>query len=201
MLIRVEIPKPEVTISGSFDPLSAAASPRQRHLQEAAVSTLDSQPHAPKRWESFKQPLPLILQIFQGLTEKTEDFWQHAAPYFQRKEFAAGTVLFSRGERSAAFYLLQVGMLRAAYYLPVGSYQESIVAGTTCGELPFFSKTSRTATVVAERDSICWCLDEETWEEMQLKWPEGAHELLGVALKLTKERVDAVTSYVLTTAG
>lgn len=165
------------------------------------MTTLDTQPHAPKRWQTFKQPLPLILQIFQGLTDKNEDFWHRAAPFFERRDFAAGTVLFSRGERPGAFYLLQEGILRAAYSLPVGSYQESIVAGTTCGELPFFSKTSRTATVVAERDCVCWCLDQDSWEEMQKKWPEGARELLGIALKLTKERVDAVTSYVLTAAG
>ena len=92
-------------------------------------------------------------------------------------------------------------MLKANYSLPVGRYQESIVAGTTCGELPFFSSTTRTATVTAERDCVVWALEAQNWERMQKEWPEGAQELLVLALRLTKERVDAVTSYVLVSAG
>lgn len=104
-------------------------------------------------------------------------------------------------EKAGYFYLVESGILHAHYSLPVGRYHESIVAGTTCGELPFFSSSARTATVSAERDCVCWRLGSEAWERMNEEWPEGSRELLGVALKLTKERVDAVTSYVLTTAG
>ncbi len=110
-------------------------------------------------------------------------------------------MLFSRGDAAEAFYLLQTGILRAKYHLPTGYYHESIVAGTTCGELPFFSSTLRTATVAAEMDSVAWKLDQEGWDKMQKDWPEGSRELLKVALRLTKERVDAVTGYVLMTAG
>ncbi len=103
------------------------------------------------KWQDFQQPLPLILQTFQGLTLKTEDFWFCVTPYFERKEFGAGSVLYRRGDPSTGFYLLEEGIFRATYELPQGNYYESIVAGTTCGELPFFSETERTATVVAER--------------------------------------------------
>lgn len=85
--------------------------------------------------------------------------------------------------------------------MPAGGFSESIVAGTTCGELPFFSGTERTATVVAETEVKVWVLDGEAWARMQEEWGEGARELLKVALGLTKERVDAVVGYVLTSAG
>lgn len=179
-----------------------AASPRQRFLQEAATNTLEEHTSlAPKKWHSFKQPLPLILQTFQELTAKNEDFWGKAMPYFERHEIVHGTVLFSRGQDPDAFYLLEQGMLHAHYTLPVGNYQESIVAGTTCGELPFFSETARTATVSAEKDCITWRLSKASWEEMQKDWPEGAQEILRIAMKLTKERFDGIVAYVLTTAG
>lgn len=167
----------------------------------AANTTLASTSAPPKKWSSFKQPLPLILQTFQDLTTQNEDFWHRATPYFTRVFFPRGTILFSRGEGSDAFFLLEEGILHADYVLPVGQYHESIVAGTTCGELPFFSESERTATVSAERDCVCWRLGSAEWERMQSEWPQGAGELLRVALKLTKERVDAVTGYVLTTAG
>jgi SulP family sulfate permease len=141
------------------------------------------------------------LQTFQGLTDNNEDFWFRAVPFFIKKEFLAGTVLYHRGEPAQGFYLLEDGILRADYELPQGRYFESIVAGTTCGELPFFSETDRTATVQAERDCVTWLLDRENWERLQKEDPDVAQELLRISLKLTSERMSAITSYVLTTAG
>lgn len=74
---------------------------------------------------------------------------------------------------------------------------ETIVAGTVCGELPFLSETRRTASVSAERDCVAWKLDREGWRQIQ-QMERGdaiAAELLQLGLKLTTERMDAITSY------
>jgi sulfate permease, SulP family len=176
------------------------SSPRRNQLARVANITLDESPGESK-WQNFKAPLRLILQTFQGLTDKNEDFWFRAVPFFTKKEYLEGTVLYRCGEPAHGFYLLEDGVLRADYDLPQGQYFESIVAGTTCGELPFFSDTSRTATVQAEKDSITWLLDRENWEKLQKADPDVARELLMISLKLTSERMSAITSYVLTTAG
>ena len=191
----------------------SVASPRTKYLAQATTATLDAQreslPH--KRWSTFKQPLPLLLHTMQGLSRKNEDFWFKAMEYFTSQELGAGDILYHINDKADAFYLLEKGILRATCELPMGGYQESIVAGTTCGELPFFSDTRRTATVVAEYDHadkndasdavVVWALHSDAWARLQAEWPEGAQELLSIALRLTKERVDAVTGYVLTTAG
>ena len=192
---------------------SSASSPRTNYLAQVTSATLDTQRDAlpPKRWSTFKRPLPLLLHCMQGLSDQNEDFWFKAVPYFEKQELRAGEVLFHTNDMADAFYLLEKGILRASYELPMGSYQESIVAGTTCGELPFFSDTRRTATVVAESSNgdadespdavIVWALKASAWKKLQSEWSEGAQEFLTIALRLTKERVDAVTGYVLTTAG
>ena len=176
------------------------SSPRRNQLHRVARLALDENA-GESRYTNFKEPLRLILQTFQGLTDKNEDFWFRAVPFFIRKEFLTGTVLYLRGESAQGFYLLEDGILRADYELPQGRYFESIVAGTTCGELPFFSETDRTATVQAERDCVTWLLDRENWERLQKEDPDVAQELLRISLKLTSERMSAITSYVLTTAG
>lgn len=94
------------------------------------------------------------------------------------------------------FYLLEDGIFRADYDLEQGKFSESIVAGTTCGELPFFSDTPRTATVVAEKRAIAWILDEEHWNRLQKEHQEVAYELMKICLKLTSERLSAITRYV-----
>jgi SulP family sulfate permease len=176
------------------------SSPRRNHLARIANTTLDESP-GDSKYQNFKEPLRLILQTFQGLTEKNEDFWFRVVPFFTKKEYLSGTTLYQTGEPALGFYLLEEGILRATYNLPQGQYYESIVAGTTCGELPFFSETDRTATVQAERDCVTWLMDKEKWEKLQKEDPDVAQELLRISLKLTSERMSAITSYVLTTAG
>lgn len=188
------------SLFSSFDP--PFNSPRQSHLAEAAREALTSVkvPH-PSKWQSFNEPLRLMLQIFQGLSGKNEDFWFQATPYFKRKEYPAGTTLFRRGEPATGFYLVERGIVRAEYDLPQGWLCESIVAGTTCGELPFFSETERTATALVERDCVVWLMDCDSWEKLQKEEPEVAREFLRISLKLTSERMSSITSYILTTAG
>ena len=82
---------------GFFD--AAFNSPRRNLVYQAAASTLKDQAASPVRWQHFKQPLPLLLQTFQELTEKNEDFWFKACSYFKRQEFPQGAVVFNRGVR------------------------------------------------------------------------------------------------------
>ncbi|KAL9126481.1 MAG: hypothetical protein Q9217_004480 [Psora testacea] len=195
------VPKPEpnrLTIPSDL----AFSSPRQHHLHQVAAATLSEQdPARPARWEDFHQPLRLILQTFSTVSDKPDDFWFAAVPYFVRKDFRAGALLYHAGETPKGFYLLECGMLKAKYDLPQGRYSELIVAGTTCGELPFFSSTARTATTHAERDCVTWILTPEKWEQMQEEKPAVAQELLKISLRLTSERMDAVTKYMLLTSG
>jgi SulP family sulfate permease len=109
--------------------------------------------------------------------------------------------LYSRGDDPDGFYVLEQGRLRTEYELDQGSFFEVILPGTTCGELPFFSETDRTGTVAAENDSVAWLLTRDRYNELERREKEVATELLKVGLKLTKERMDAITSYVLVTAS
>lgn len=173
------------------------SSPRHRYLQQAATTTLhedESAAFAPAAWSAMRQPLPLLLQTFQGLTSRNEDFWFPVCAFFTRETYAAGSVLFEAGDVPQSFYLLESGMLRAEYHMPQGRYFELIVAGGPCGELPFFSETRRTATVKAEQDCVAWSLSVEMWGRLREREPEIARELLTVSLKLTRERMDSITS-------
>jgi SulP family sulfate permease len=198
----VDIPDPD-----HDSPLShldgIVGSPRTSARHEAAQATIgeDRQPERTTKWHNLKQPLPLLLRAFQDLSPQTEDFWFRAVPFFARREFARAQLIYRKGDRPDGFYLLQSGLLRADYTLEQGNYYESIVAGTTCGELPFFSETERTCSVYAETDSVAWLLTPEQWAELQKRDFAVAQELLKVGLKLSAERMNAITSYVLITAS
>jgi sulfate permease, SulP family len=159
-----------------------------------ATTTLDEQDHVPlRRWQEYRQPLQLILQTFSSVSDKPEDFWERLVPSLIRQEYRAGTTLYKRGDPPNGFYLLETGMLKAEYRLQQGQFSELILAGTTCGELPFFSGTNRTSTTTADTDCVTWVLNEENWERLQNREGEVTQELLKISLKLTSERMDAIT--------
>jgi sulfate permease, SulP family len=173
---------------------AAFNSPRSNQVARAATTALIE--HAPTVLAKAQpQPLPLIMQAFKDATSRDADFWRRAAPYFRRATFSAGAVLHRGGEATAeGLYLLEEGALRAEHDLEQGRYSESMVAGTTCGELPFFAETGRTATVVAEDESVAWLLDRASWRRMEVEAPEVAMEMLKVGMKLTSERMNSITS-------
>ncbi|KAK4999606.1 hypothetical protein LTR66_001388 [Elasticomyces elasticus] len=170
-------------------------SPVRALLHRAASATIrEYDKTLPMPENNPKQPLTLLIQAFHDFTNKDATFWTPILPYFTRREYTRGTVLYSRGDRPDGFYLLQSGVLRADYNLEQGEYSESIMAGTTCGELPFFSETSRTSTVAAESDCVAWLLSPESWEALQQERAEISRELLKIGMKLSAERMKAVTS-------
>ncbi|KEY71033.1 hypothetical protein S7711_00857 [Stachybotrys chartarum IBT 7711] len=196
----LDVPGAGPSKSSPFD--MPSNSPRQSRLAEAAhhaLATVEIQ--RPSKWQSFKEPLRLMLQVFQSVSDKNEDFWFPAVSYFKRREYPAGTVLFRRGETADGFYLVERGIIRAEYDLPQGWLCESIVAGTTCGELPFFSETNRTATAVVEKDCVVWLMDREGWHKLQGDKADISREFLRISLKLTSERMSSITSHILSVAG
>jgi SulP family sulfate permease len=234
--------------------LNTTTSQPQLQLPPPSQST-DQEPH------QFEQPLQLLLLAFQSHTTQSAEFWSRAAPYFEQRTFSPGERLYSRGDKADGLYVIQKGILRARYALEQGLYHETIVAGTTCGELPFFSETRRTSDVRAagrgEEDTdivldddldrlptifeasgpaglaplelsdelihssssssslasaassyssssaavVAWLLTTERWQVLQVEHPDVARELLKVGLRLSAERMNAVTSYVLITAS
>ncbi|KAI4287656.1 MAG: hypothetical protein L6R35_003082 [Caloplaca aegaea] len=171
------------------------SSPRRQQLQQVATTAFREQDPIPHtRWQYYTQPFQLLVQTFSTVSDKPEDFWHRTVPFFERRQFDAGHILYSREEMADGFYLLESGMLKAEYILPqLGKFSELIVEGTTCGELPFFSGTKRTSTTSAERDCVTWMLNQANWEELQKTQPDIAQELLKISLKLTSERMDAIT--------
>ena len=84
---------------------SLGTSPRQQIVHQAATTTIKeerkrlqgSNTGVSSAFQHFRQPMPLLMQIFQDLSDKTEDFWFSIAPFFKRECIPAGTVLWNQG--------------------------------------------------------------------------------------------------------
>ncbi|KAK6208230.1 hypothetical protein LQW54_007012 [Pestalotiopsis sp. IQ-011] len=199
---NLEVPNPRKAVQSLEPGEYLSESPRRNYRHEVAKNVLvEHELKRASRWRNINEPLRLMLQIFHDLSDKNEDFWFRAKPYFVQTEYPAGTVLYRRGEPAKGFYLLERGELRADYETPQGKLSEPIVQGTTCGELPFFSQTNRTATVQAVRNCVAWVMDTERWEKLRQEQNDVYQELLSISLKLTTERMNAMTNYTLANAN
>jgi SulP family sulfate permease len=79
------------------------SSPRRQILHDAATTAIKEERHfgpvlsAPSTYQHFRQPMPLLMQIFHDLSDKNEDFWFKIAPFFAKETIPAGTVLWNQG--------------------------------------------------------------------------------------------------------
>lgn len=194
-----ELDVPRDTIAS----LDMAHSPRATLLHQAAATTLTShqtRSTPASKYKNFAPPLPLLLQVFQDLSGKREDFWHRVCPFFVREEIPAGKILWQEGTEANCFYVLESGMIRATYELETGRLIENIAPGTVAGELPFLSETPRTAQLVTTLDSVVWKMDRKSFEKLR-QMPGGleiVNELQKIGLSLTSERLSAILSYGLT---
>lgn len=196
-----EASNPPFAMSDSFH-----NSPRRTHIAAAGVSTLPfAAPTAGGMGGgehksggktgghsgglSLKQPLPILLQTFSDYfddpAQNPHDFFFQITPYLSPVQTKAGETIFSRDDTADALYLIESGCLRATYEYEdhCELIQETMVAGTVAGELTMLSASKRNATVVAERDSRLWRLDQEGLEKMERERPEVARRFVKIVLK------------------
>lgn len=176
-------------------------SPRVAFIHQVADKAVLQDPQiATSKLQHYQQPVPILMQTFQGISNERESFWLGVAPFFKREEHKAGEILYTADTDATGFYIIESGILRADSMLEQGEIYETILAGTTCGELPFFSETPRTATITVEADAVVWKLDRDSWFNMRDENEEGlrrANEFYRIALKLTVERFASVMAYIL----
>jgi SulP family sulfate permease len=203
-----KVSKPPFAMSEAFH-----NSPRRTHVTAAGVSNLpdgvaNSPNHlAPVSGEhktgssksnhghssgsslTLKQPLPILLQTFSDYFDDSEqtphDFFYNIVPYLSPVHTKAGETIWERDEMADALYLIESGCLRATYEYEdhCELIQETMVAGTVAGELTMLSASKRNATVVAERDSKLWKLDQKGLEKMEKERPEIARRFVKIVLK------------------
>ena len=99
-----------------------------------------------------------------------------------------GAVLFERGDSGDAAYFVVSGRLRAVSVAGDGKRRVlgDIEAGETVGEIAVLSATSRSATVVAARDSVLVRIDADSLKGWFLQFPRLLLEIARLILKRTE---------------
>jgi sulfate permease, SulP family len=99
---EAEVGKPHTLSSGTFFEYMGS-SPRLQILDQAATSAIKEERKRKRSdtaiaasFEHFRQPMALLIQIFNDISDKNEDFWFIISPFFKREFIPAGTVLWNQ---------------------------------------------------------------------------------------------------------
>ena len=115
------------------------------------------------------------------------------APYLERHEFAVGEALFKQGEPPDSIEILASGRLAATIEGEHGRpiRLRGMVGYTIVGEMGFYRKIPRSATVIAEEPSIVYRLTRESFDRMQAQDPVAASEFHKLIIRLLSDRLES----------
>jgi SulP family sulfate permease len=116
-------------------------------------------------------------------------------PYLKCHEYQRGEYLIREGEVADFIYFIESGQVTAQLESPGKNpiRLETINSGRTVGEIAFFLGTRRTASVVANRDSIVYSLSLEDLERIEASDPEAANLFHRLSVILLSHRVMHLT--------
>lgn len=94
-------------------------------------------------------------------------------PYFERLEVKAGTILATQGDRTRDLFLIETGQISAQFKAEHGETirLRTMGAGSIVGEIGMYLHTPRTASLIADTDSIVWSLHPDMLTKMETEDP------------------------------
>lgn len=132
------------------------------------------------------EALPLDRHDFvQGLDERERAV---LARHLVGREFAAGTVLCVEGEPADRMWLIAKGSVSVRLSASRGTRRiASCAIGTTVGEMAFIEGGHRSASVVADEDTVCYELGLAAYDNILRQQPAIANKLLtNLSLELSR---------------
>ncbi len=111
--------------------------------------------------------------------------------YLERVEVKEGSYLMRQGDQPDEMYFVESGLVSAQLDLPDGKTirLSSMRGGVTVGEMGMYLGGERTASVVADRNSVVYRLSSQALKEMEMHDPKVAALLHQWIARLLAERL------------
>ncbi|EGV62132.1 hypothetical protein CANTEDRAFT_125700 [Yamadazyma tenuis ATCC 10573] len=190
------------TPMSAFD-ASLGTTPRTTQVYQAATRTVKSHQTSQNKYfnsndTSFKkQPLPLLMLTFQGLSDKDAEFWSQLTDYFVKEQIPENFTFYDTSTNKPAFFIVETGLIKSLLRFESDETElhSSILPMTAFGDL-FEVSHSREISYTTVSDSVAWKLSQSKLTEL-LQTANGYkiyNELLIIQNKLTRERFDTMTA-------
>ncbi|KAJ2908871.1 hypothetical protein GGI21_002451 [Coemansia aciculifera] len=175
-------------------------SPRRAMISKATYTAMSaSRMQSPQVERQQLAAISLLQQAFQDIDSEqpVDEVLALIAPRFVRKHLGSGQRLWQAGTASLGMYLVEAGTLRMYVENGAGSSEatESILPGTTLGELALVTKKNHHTTVVADSDVTLWELPKQAFDELCAADPAQMLVFVRLALAYSAQGMSAITAY------
>lgn len=146
-----------------------------------------------------KQPLYLILQIVQGLSDTTDEtFWSQLGKYLTRNQYKQGDIVYEKDKQPPCLFLFEQGLINFDITFNDLNFniKSSELPLTLFGDL-VLTKSDRSIKYTAEGDCVVWTLDSKSIQKLSKENGKLYQELLSVYIKVTSQRFENIASNIL----
>ncbi|KAJ2693438.1 hypothetical protein H4R19_006012, partial [Coemansia spiralis] len=176
-------------------------SPRHAMVTMATQSAMPARAPDPPATAAGHPALPLLHQAFLNpeSPHPINGPLAFIAPHFVRRQLRPGQRLWHAGAAPIGMYVVESGTLRV--YVEGGAVDsgpeavESILPGTSLGELALVTNQSHCTTVVADGAVALWELPKTTYDELSASDPAGVLAFVRLALINSAQGLEAITAY------
>lgn len=133
---------------------------------------------------------PLVNQLGELLHSR--DLAARVLTYLDRVEVPAGDCVMQQGTPPDAMYLIESGKLSVVMEHADGtsSRVRTVFGSTLVGEMGFYLRSPRTASVIATEPSVLYRVDRECLENMETQDPQAALAFSEMIVRVVSERVN-----------
>lgn len=178
--------------------------PRTNQVYQAATRTVNDEQRIQSKYfgsqDSMfkKQPLPLLMITFLGLSDMDEKFWAQLASYFVKETIPENITFYNTATDDPSFFIVESGLIRSVCKFESDDRElhSSILPMTAFGDLYRKGTQFRDMTYTTVNSTVAWRLTEKKLAEL-LKASGGEalyNELLKIQTKLVRERFDTMTA-------
>ncbi|WP_415403995.1 patatin-like phospholipase family protein [Tateyamaria sp. SN3-11] len=129
-----------------------------------------------------------LLHDIDGFSELDPGILDQMAQVAAYRDVTRGEVLIAEGEAADTLFIVLKGRFMV---LSAGRAIAEISMGEPIGELAFFAGGTRTATVVAARDSSVMCLSREAYDTLAARTPALANGILAAVSRRLARTIPA----------
>ncbi|CUM62656.1 uncharacterized protein PRCAT00000210001 [Priceomyces carsonii] len=176
--------------------------PRTTQIYHAAAKTVKDEQRIQNQYytnsdSSFKrQPLPLIMITFSGLSKRDEKFWSGITKFFVKEKIPEDFEFYNSSKNAPSFFIVESGLVKSNLKFENNkAITSSILPMTAFGDL-VQNDHQKNICYRTVNPSVVWKLSQPKLGEL-LETPEGItlyRELLEIDIKLLRERLDVLTS-------
>ncbi|GMM27431.1 Vsb1 protein [Martiniozyma asiatica (nom. inval.)] len=171
------------------------------HLNMSSSSTVNANAnaHACNGKKMLNQPLDLILQIMNGLSNtNNKQLWKGLVRYIYKVHYKRDELIYEKFNHQPSLFFFEDGLINYEISMKDLNFKisSSELPLTMFGDI-IIGKSDRNIKYFANNDCTIWILDSKSLNQMKSENKDLYQELLSVCIRLNTQRSELISSNII----